>query len=118
MEAFDKDSLPSTVALGTYQKQPTSSSGQLNILDNELYAKTDKKRRNNSKLEAQKYASEYKIRSHRKGNPQDELSNQFESSDSKDKRKNRSKENSQIGEGLAPSGLAIVPKSTTNKNPP
>ena len=116
----DQESLPSTVVLGTLQKQPTSSSGQLGFLDNELHISKAEQRKRQMGIsdEAQRFASEYKLKLAGPGNPQDELSNQFESEESKNDQLNKSKNSSHIGEGLVPQGKASLPNSVTNKKPP
>ena len=64
----------------------------------------------NGSKQKKRFASEYILKSNGPGNPQDELSNQFESSESK----NDSKNNNQVGEGLVSRGKS-VPFRKTNK---
>ena len=108
----DHESLPSTVMLGTtLHKQPSSSSGRLTFNDesNTTKRESNKLMPNGSK-QKKRFASEYILKSNGPGNPQDELSNQFESSESK----NDSKNNNQVGEGLVSRGKS-VPFRKTNK---
>ena len=117
MEA-DHESLPSTVMLGTtLHKQPSSSSGRLTFNDESNGTKREQNRLiTQGSVQKKRFASEYLLKSNGPGNPQDELSNQFESSESK----NDSKNSNQVGDGLLRGKKApfrVTKKKTTNPLP-
>ena len=56
-----------------------------------------------SSVQKKRFASEYIVKSNGPGNPQDELSNQFESSESK----NDSKNSNPMGDGLVSRGKTL-----------
>ena len=117
MEA-DHESLPSTVMLGTtLHKQPSSSSGRLTFNDDSNATKRDQSKLiTQGSVQKKRFASEYLLKSNGPGNPQDELSNQFESSESK----NDSKNSNQVGDGLMRGKKApfkVTSKKATNVIP-